>query len=191
LFNFLRQFNWVDIFILVLLYRICYISMANGFVTELFKLLGTVTATFLACHYYHSLLFEFKDKVGSQFFPVNFLDFLTFVLLASAGYLIWTGVRLLFSKAIKTEAAVNFDKWAGLTLGVVRAVLLAGLITCAFMVSSIEYFRAITSSSYFGSRFSHVSPSVYKGIWYGAVSKFMANEKHNAALDSLYSAPEK
>ena len=48
----LKQINWVDIFAVILLIRVCYISIKTGFLTEIFKLLGTVCAILLACHYY-------------------------------------------------------------------------------------------------------------------------------------------
>ena len=48
----IKQFNWVDIFVIILSVRVLYIAVKNGLPVELFKLLGTIAAIYLSLHYY-------------------------------------------------------------------------------------------------------------------------------------------
>jgi uncharacterized membrane protein required for colicin V production len=41
--DFLKQFNWIDIFVFCLSLRIAFIALKNGLAAEVFKILGTFT----------------------------------------------------------------------------------------------------------------------------------------------------
>ncbi len=53
LLNIIKQLNWVDIFVLIVLLRTAYISRKAGLPREFFKLLGTVLAIYLSLHFEH------------------------------------------------------------------------------------------------------------------------------------------
>ena len=181
--NIIKQFNWVDIFVIILLFRICYIAIKSGFVVELFKFLGTVLAIYLSLHYYTAL----ADLVTRYLFikenmPLEFLDFIAFIILVIIGYLVFVILRGVFSQLIKTEAAPNLNRWGGLVLGIVRGILFSSLIIFILVISSVSYFKNSAGNSYLGKRLFKVAPTTYTKLWNGLMSKFMTGEKFNQAI---------
>lgn len=182
LLGIIRQFNWVDIFVLILLLRICYIAVKNGFPVEFFKLCGTVFAVYLALHYYTSLSDIIRQRMFGPKMPLQFLDFLCFLFLSIAGYLIFVLLRQVFCRFIKMEAAPKLNKWGGLILGACRGVLLSSLVIFAFIISHVAYFKNSAYGSYSGRRLFKVAPAAYAKIWESFASKFMAREKFNEVV---------
>lgn len=180
----LRQLNWIDIFVIILLFRICYVSLNNDIPTEFFKLLGTVTAIYLSLHYYTAL----SDWMTKRFFipkhkmPLEFLDFLSLVILTISGYLIFVLLREAFYRFFKIEAGDRLNKWGGLALGIVRGILLSSLIIFVLVISSITYFKNSVINSYSGLRLFKLAPQAYTRVWNGFMSKIMTKEKLNDAV---------
>ena len=176
----LRQLNWVDIVIAVLVIRICYISIKSGFPVEIFKLLGTLCAIYLSLHYYLVL----GDMLGGISFvsaiPKAYFDFLCFLILALIGYLLFFLLRAIFYHFIDLKAVPALSKWGGFIAGLARAALLIGLIVFIFSISTVGYLQSSADNSYIGSRFSKVAPLTYAWIWNNITSKFAKNEKFNA-----------
>lgn len=183
----IKQFNWVDILLVILLIRICYISFKNGLSVELFKLLGTIAAIYLALHYYTALsdwvmmsLAVVKEKM-----PIDFLDFLSCFFIAAVGYLIFVELRIFFYRFINIEAAPRLNHWGGLLLGIGRGVLLVGLIMYLLAISSITYLNRSVRNAYYGSRFFKVAPKMYSSMWNGFFSKFMTKEEFNKTVTEV------
>lgn len=180
----LKQLNWVDIFVIIILFRIGYIALQNGLPAELFKFLGSLSAIYLSLHYYTTL----SDWIGGRFFvsrekmPLEFLDFLCFVSLASLGYIIFVALRQTFSRFIKMEAGPKLNKWGGLVLGLVRGLCLSSLIVFMLVISSISYLKNSIINSYSGVRLFKLAPATYNRLWLGLMSKFMNKEKFNQTI---------
>ena len=79
-----KQFNYIDIIILILLFRICYISVKTGIAIEFFKLLGVLSAIYIASHYYTSLSDIIRRHYMPKIIPLEFADFIIFLFLADA-----------------------------------------------------------------------------------------------------------
>lgn len=180
----LKQLNWVDIFVIILLLRICYIALRNGLAVEFFKLLGTLGAIYLSLHYYTALSdwitqrqFILKEKM-----PLEFLDFLIFVLLAVLGYVIFLILREAFSRFFKMEAKARINKWGGLILGIARGFLFMSLIIFALLISSIGYLKNSVVNSYSGKYLFKIAPATYTKLWSGLLSKFMTKEEFNSTI---------
>lgn len=180
LLSVIRQFNWIDIFFIILLLRICYIAFKNGIVSEFFKFLGTLLAVYIAMHYYTALSDFLSERFGiDKKIPLEFLDFACFILLAIIAYLAGILFRQAFSRLIKLEAVPRLNKWGGFVIGIARGVLLAGLFVFILSISTIKYLHDKVGDSYFGARLIKVAPATYSRIWYGFMSKFMTGEKFN------------
>jgi uncharacterized membrane protein required for colicin V production len=190
--NTLRQFNWVDIFAVVILLRVCYIAIKGGFLNELFKTLGTVSAIYLSLHYYTGLSDFIREHLPFKNIPLDFLDFIFFIVLAITGYLLFVILRLAILKFINMEPIPKLDKWGGLVLGITRAFLLTSLIIFTLLISTIAYFKKSVVNSYSGEYLSKIAPSVYTGLWDGVASKFMTKEKFNQTVTEVqFSNPAK
>ena len=184
LLDILKQFNWLDVFIVILLIRICYIAFSSGFTIEFFKLVGTLAAIYLPMHYYTQLsdwAVRFlplpKDNV-----PLEFIDFVCFLLLAVTGYCIFMAVRVVFYRFIQLKAVPNLNMWGGLILGAARGFLLAGLITFMLVISSISYLKKSAINSYSSKYLLNVAPGTYSFLWKGLFSKFMTSEEENKTV---------
>ncbi len=183
LLNILKQFKWIDIFILILIFRICYIALKSGFPIEFFKFLGSISAIYCSMHYYVLI----SDFIRARFpvekrMPLEFMDFLVFLLLAISGYLIFVLLRSVFSHFIKIEAVSALNKWGGLILGLFRSMLLVSLIIFALAISSVSYLKDSVKRSYLGPRLFSVAPDTYAMLWNNVISKFAKSEKENIAV---------
>lgn len=175
----LRQINWLDILIVIILIRIVYIAFKGGLVSELFKTLGTVFAIYLSLHYYSAITNFLQQYIKLKDEASNILYFISFVGLALFGYLLFLLLRLVFSRLIKLQAVPNLDKWGGIAMGVLRGFLLASLIIFMISLSGISYLRKSISSSYSARVLFVVAPETYTFLWDSFASKFMALENFN------------
>ena len=184
LVDMIKQFNWVDILNIIILFRIGYVAFKNGLTSDFFKFLGTIAAIYLSMHYYTL----FSDWIGKQIpvagdkLPLEFLDFLSFLSIAIIGYLIFVLVRIAFSRFIQMKAVPKLNKWGGLLLGIGRGFLLAGLLTFMLVISSISYLKESVASSYSGKYLLKIAPATYSSLWNVFFSKIMTNEKFNETI---------
>jgi len=177
----LKQINWIDIFVVIILLRICYISIKNGMPLEFFKLLGIFTAAYLSLHYYVSLAVFFNECLPKNI-PEGLVGFTAFIILAALGYLIWVLLRQVFFKFVKVEPVPKLNKWAGIIFGVSRGFLFLSLIFFAFVISPLPYLKNSVKYSYSGKFIFKIAPRTYGIIWSSLVSKFTAGEKFNDAI---------
>jgi len=186
LINILKQFNWVDIFVLIIIIRTCFIAAKSGFPIELFKFLGTLAAIYLSLHYYVSLSENLMDWLAlERKIPLEFLAFIVFILLAIAGYVIFALLRSIFYRFLKMEAVSGLNKWGSLVLGMARGVFLASLIIFTLFISSISYFTESVRSAYSGRRLFMVCPNTYSWLWNSLVSKFSGKERFNDNITAV------
>ena len=179
----LQSLNWVDIFILVLVGRIVYISAKKGFVIELFKLLGAAMSAYLALHYYTRLGSFFNALMpGPPQIPLEFWDFLSLIILSLVGYAIFLVLREAFSRAFKMEAVSTLNKWGSACLGLLRGVLATSLVLFILLNPTLMYFRNSVLDSYGGSRLVKFAPGLYQSMWEGLMSKFMPAEGFNQSV---------
>ncbi len=182
LLNILKQFNWVDIFCVILLMRICYVALKNGFPIELFKLLGTVLAIYLALHYYIIFPDYLINSTGIKNIPLEYLTFSSFIVLSIVGYFIFMLLSKAFSRFIQMEAVPNLNKWGSLILGIFRSLLLISLIIFIFVIAPAAYFRKSVNNSYSGKRLLKITPATYTWVWDSIMSKFRTQEKFNDSI---------
>ncbi|MFH1414334.1 MAG: CvpA family protein [Candidatus Omnitrophota bacterium] len=179
------SFNWIDLFFLVLIFRIFYISYKTGLVTECFKFLGTVSAVYLSLHYYDTFTDLIYSRFLTQKFPLKFADFLSFVILSILGYLIVVSIRGIFERFIKIEAIPNLNKFAGMLFGAARAALLVSLVSFTLAISSVKYLENSVRDSYLAWRLFKVAPTTYSWLWSSVVSKFMLGKEPNKIVSNV------
>lgn len=187
LYNIITQINGVDLIIAIILAKVCYIAVKSGMVTEAFKLLGVITATYLSLHYFTSLADIMRGRSATSAMNLEFIDFVSFLLLALLGYGFFVVARMAFAHFIKAEAVPRVNKIGGLVLGLVRGFLAAGLIVFMLIISSVSITRDMAANSYFGSRIYKISYSLYGGMWNGFFSKILPHESYNRTLLEIQS----
>ena len=180
-----KQVNWVDLLALILLVRIIYISPKTGLPSEIFKLLGTISAIYLSLHYFLVFSDFMAVKLYLKFLPIDLLDFISFILLALCGYLAFFILREFFNRLIKMEPVAGVARWGSVCLGTLRGFLCAGLIISVLAVSGIAYIRNSINDSFSGSTMLKLATGVYSALWNGLVSKFATSEKINESVFNL------
>ena len=188
--SYLRQLNWVDIFLVILLIRICYIAVKTGFSTEIFKLLGTVYAIFLACHCYSRLSILLSKTIPPAVkIEPSVLSFFTFLILAFLGYFIFVLIRLLFTILIKIEAVSLLNHWGALILGMIRSCLFVSLLLFMAVLSNNDYFKKSLTDSFLGPKLFKLAPKVYISLWDNLMSRFMDKKAFNKAVFEVGRTP--
>ena len=177
--TFLKQLNWIDLIVLILLFRIMLISLKTGIGAEIFKVLGTLTAAYVSLHYYISISGYFSERLGLDHVLV---ECLIFIILASLGYSFFLLLRLLLKRFINMEVVPTISRWGGLILGIFRAFLLGSLILYFFLATANPYLRKSMKTSFSGMGLVYLAPSVYDHLWYGVISKLAVHEKFNSAV---------
>lgn len=180
--NIIKQLNWVDILFIIVLIRIGYAAVRSGFLTELFKTLGTILAVYLSLHYCTALSDYLLDFSFFKVMPLEFLDLLSYLILVILGYLVFVVMRIAILHFIKMEAVPKLDRWGAFILSIFRGVLLNSLIVFALMTSTVTYLKDSSLNSYSGVAILKIAPGVYKGIWDGFTSKLMTKEKFNQSI---------
>ena len=181
----IKQFNWLDILIILIFIRICFVSLKTGFLVEIFKFLGIVTAVYCSLHYYTTLSDFLQARLGLKTIPLEFLDFVSAILLALLGCLLFFAVRVGFERIIKMETTPKISQAGGLLLGLGRALLLVSLVTFFLAISSVDYFKKIAVSSYSGSKVIDIAPNTYTWLWNSIGSRFMTEEEYNKLIPKI------
>lgn len=144
-----KQFNWVDIFVIILLFRTIYIAIKNGIFITLFKLLGTLLATYLSLHCYTGVADFFEARVPTPpIVPLEIWDFLAFFGLSVSGYLAFVILRETFFRFVKTEAVSILNKWGAGILGIARGLILVSLVIFLLSIPVISYFQNSVKDSF-------------------------------------------
>ena len=191
LLNILEEFNWVDLFFVILLIRICYVASKYGFSVELFKFLGTLSGVYLSLHYYLIFSDYLVKRIGLKNVSIEYLTFSSFVALAILGYLIFVLLRKVFSRFIHMEAVSGLEKWGSLILGIARSFLLISLIIFIFLIAPGGYFRNSVNNSCSSRRLFKIAPATYTCLWNNIMSKFRTQEKFNEAILKVEVGPSK
>lgn len=178
----LKQFNWIDIFAIILFIRIGYIALKNGFFVELLKLLGTILALYLSLHYYIIFSDYIISRIGTKSVDTEFVRIIAFIALAILGYLIFMLLRAVFSRFIQMEAVPTLHKWGGFILGILRGVVLLSLLIFIFVISPFSYLTHSVKNAYYGKFLFKIAPTAYSNLWNGIASKFMTQEKFNESV---------
>jgi uncharacterized membrane protein required for colicin V production len=186
----LKRFNWVDVFVLIILFRISYIAIKNGLSIELFKFLGALFAVYLSLHYYTVL----ADFVGNRLNLKNtFREFLypsTCITFAILGYSVFALLRKIFARFIMMEAIPSLNKWGGFFLGIARFILSISLVMYFFIISPFGYLKHSTNNSFSSRYLLKVAPATYSSLWIGIISKFMTQEKFNQDVFRIKTSTE-
>jgi uncharacterized membrane protein required for colicin V production len=179
--DFLKQFTWIDIFVVAFFIRVNYISLANGIGAEFFKFLGTVTGLYLALHYYSSTTEYVSTRVEAAL-PATVVEITLFILLFLAGYLFFAFFRMLLKRFMSTEVVPTVSRWGGLIVGSFRGLLLISVILYGMLIPRDAYIYKSIARSFSGMALVYVAPSSYQWMWETLISKFSSKQKFNKVV---------
>ncbi|MFH0828073.1 MAG: CvpA family protein [Candidatus Omnitrophota bacterium] len=189
--EFCSQFNWVDIFVLIVFVRLIVVSLKQGLLIEIFKLLGTLSGLYLSLHYYFSFASYLNGHSGNKNAPGYFLEFFAYLILFAGGYLVFWLLRILIFRFVSAQVNSFLSKWGAFILSFLRSVLLVSVILFALLIPQSTYFKDSIRYSLSGNSLVKIAPAVYTWVWKSIVSKFNSGEKFNTAIHDVYSSEPK
>jgi uncharacterized membrane protein required for colicin V production len=181
----LSKFNFLDYIILIISFRICYIAAKMGLSVEIFKLFGVLFSTYISLHYYTFLSDLIQRRFLPKAMPLEFMDFIVFLLLIIFIYLFFVVLRSVLFRFVQLNAIPKINQFAGLILGIGRSFLVIGLLSFALAISSVTYLSSAVKHSYLGKRSFVIAPQTYNWLWSNICSKFSAHEKYNSTVTEV------
>lgn len=182
------SFNWVDIFMAVLVAIIVFKGMRGGIVAELIKLFGVVCAIFVTLHYYSRfsefLLVQFFGKdVSIEFFAFSFLAILIFVIF----FFITKGWVMI----LRLKSYPVIDRWGGMILSLVRAYFVCGLMFLGLFL--VEHSQVTPMAQRATSRyvFHAAAVDLYEVCHTILVTKIFPDEEINEEVFTLIGEKKK
>ena len=182
LFDIIYKTNLFDLLVLVILIRIVFIGIKNGFLIEIFKLLGLFFGIFITFHYY-VILGNFV--VMAVPIELDTARAVAFVVLLSSVVLFFKFFRDAVMLIFKVEPHPIFNQWGGLLTSVVRALLVCSLFFVFCQISGHKLLVDYGKNSVFGAFLFDLSPKVYQASYDTFVGKFFPGEKINQTIVSL------
>jgi len=182
LVSIIKSFNWIDILVIILIIRIVYVAVSQGLFVEIFKFLGVIFSAFICLHYYTRFADTFESLFKINAVSIELWDFLAFLILWLGVGISFRLVRQFFSNFIKLEVISIVNRWFCLFLGLGRGFIFTSLLVYLLSIPVIDYFKKSVEDSYLGRRIFFISPSIYKGVFSGFISKLMPQEKFNDAV---------
>lgn len=181
----ITRFNFLDIIIIIISVRICYIAFQMGLAVEFFKLAGVILATYISLHYYTGLSEIIQRRFIPKGMPPELMDLLVLIILAAGGYLVFVVLRSSFYRYMRLEASPKISQFGGFVLGLARSFFTTGLLIYILMISGVKYLNESVKYSYLAGRSVLISADTYGWLWGNIISKFSQNDKFNPAVTEL------
>ena len=180
--DFLSKINWIDVLMPVIVLRVLFIGLKAGFITEAFKLLGTIFSVFIILHYYYRVGGAFPEKLHLSKTWILVISFVALWGLVTFIFkLIRAGLLIIFS--VETQKLV--DRWGGGVLASARALIVCGLAFYLIILMGLGSEQRMVKASISRRCFGQVATGVYAMVYYGLVRKFFPDEKINNEALSL------
>lgn len=178
----LAQLNWIDLLIfLPILFRSIYIGLRQGVITEFFKILGVISASYFTLHYYPLLgnflagampvTLELEPCLIFSYLFLFFLVIITFIF-----------IRQVILTVTKIETVNLLMIWGGVILGFLRGIFLTSMIFIFLFLLTNNYLTGSVRQSYFGNKVIRVAPVTYRFIFDNLVVNFFPDEKLNQGI---------
>ena len=186
--QYLPDFNWVDVLIVILLIRTCYTGYARGISYEAITLLGIIGAAILSVHNYEYLGLFFRKELN---LPVGFCNFISFIMLGTGVFYVFRFVREFLYRFLRFEMFPSVERFGGLALGFVRGALMVSLILLGMLLAQRpELSTAIKYKSYSGPVFLKVIPVAYDYM-IGLFPKYQSTERNELIREVFSHEPRK
>lgn len=157
-----HRINWIDILVVILLFRTSYIGARTGLSEEIFRIIGILLGLFFSMKYYSALGTLLNTNVS---LPQDLVDSLTFFILILLSILTMKLVSLGLTKIVKLAFADNIDKWGGFIVGLFRGAVILSLLFMLFRIANVNYLvKSVEERSLSGPYIKQMAPNVYQVI---------------------------
>ncbi len=175
----IKSINWIDFALILLFIRIIFVGVKNGFISELFKSIGVVTAVFVSLHYYSIIAAWVALKTNNAWDHWDLVIFagLWFIVFFAFKY-IREGIQFLFKVETNHE---GFDKYAAGIVAVGRGILICSLSIFLVLLVRNAPLSRMTLRSYSYKIAGHAAVGTYSFLYNNIVDKLFAGGHYNAA----------
>jgi uncharacterized membrane protein required for colicin V production len=179
----IKSINWIDAVLVLLFIRMIFVGVKNGFISELFKFIGVVTAVFVSLHYYSFLAawLALKTKISWDYWDLVIFAGLWFAVLFFFKF-VREGILFLFK--IETNHQ-GFDKYAAGVVAVGRGILVCSLTIFLILLTHNRPVTRMTLRSYSFKIAGHAAVSTYSFLYNNLIDKLFAGEHYNAAAPQV------
>ena len=154
------KLNWVDILIVIIMIRICYVSFKSGLSHEIFPLFGSIVISVISIGYYNKIAAFINQNIIKIGYPV--LNLASFILLAVASSIVLRLLKVLLDKIIQVTWHPVIEKFGGIVAGVAKASIITSLVLMTLVMMPLSYLKwAVMDRSQFGMDFLKIAPMVY------------------------------
>jgi len=158
----IKNFNWIDVLVVLLLLKSAYAGARTGLTAELFKLIGTVISIVLGLHYYNNIGGALIDYINM---PVWFAQFIILVVVVLLVRVIFKYGVVLLLKVLNIQFILGLERIGGALIGFGRGFLFGGLILIASLFLPVRYFySSIYEGSFLASYLIRTTKAVYTSI---------------------------
>ncbi|MBL7156916.1 MAG: CvpA family protein [Candidatus Omnitrophica bacterium] len=156
----LNRVNWVDIFALILLLRISYISSRIGVGIQILPLISLVLILAITLYNYAGIATFFVNKLSMASSTCNFFSYLFMALIFAVIYRVVLRSTGMFLAMGEAEAG-GIEKVGGAILGILRSNIILGLVMIGLLLIPIKPIEESVKNSYSGLFFVKTNLDIY------------------------------
>ena len=158
LFN---RLNWVDLVALILLLRIAYISSRIGVGKQIIPLCLLVLILLITLHNYEKVAWIFVDRYA---FSKTICLFSSYAFMLTAFFVIYHIASKLVGALPEIIPMAPLERFVGIAIGLVRAVLIIGMLFMGFLLAPGKSVSNSVKNSYSGRFFISVDLNIFSSI---------------------------
>jgi len=175
----IKSINWIDVALLILLVRIIFAGVQNGFISEFFKSLGIVVTVFVSLHYYSFLAALIVQKTHLHW---PYWDLAVFAVLWVLVTLFFRLMRLGLIYLFKVETNhEGFNKYAAGVVAVGRGILVSSLTLFLILLMHHGFLTRMAMRSYSFKITGHAAVGTYTFLYNHLIDKLCPGEHYNSA----------
>jgi uncharacterized membrane protein required for colicin V production len=155
----IKNINWLDIIVLVLVVRGVYMGAKRGLTAELFNFFGIIISLILAIQWYSRV----ADVLILNFsLPIWLSKFLCFVVITQIIRITFKYSLALLLKILNIQFIPQLEKIGGGIIGLGRGVIAAGILILALSFIPNDYMKeSIRAKSFTGNFLIRVTERIY------------------------------
>jgi uncharacterized membrane protein required for colicin V production len=153
--------NWVDLIVLIIMFRISYVASQDGLSHEIFPLIAVICSVVLSLGYYNNFAVFLSKSLFN--FPIELANFLSFTILVIGIGFIFKIIRHILDKVIKVSWHPLVEKFGGLIAGIARASITTSIVVIIIALIPLSYITwSVRDKSLTGMYFLRIGPAIYE-----------------------------
>ena len=171
----IKNINWLDIVVLVLVVRSIYMGAKRGLTAELFNFFGILISLILSVQWYSRV----ADVLILNFsLPIWLCNMLCFIIIVQIIRLIFKYTLTFLLKILNIQFIPQLEKIGGGVIGCGRGIIVSGILMLTLSFVPNDYMKeSIQSKSFTGSFLIKVTERTYSSL-----TSWLPEEKRESAI---------